>query len=207
MTTQQPVDLGFTPERFPAGTHMCFIYNDERERRALISRYLEAGIDGGERVGYFADVEELVDDYLAELGVRLSTAARERRLLLSRARDTYCPDGRFDIERMLGNLVRFHHDCEACGVGGGRVSGEMGWALEPVEGREGLIEYEARVNLVLRDHPVTAICQYDANRFDGATLFDVLSVHPMMVVHGQVVNNPYYVAPETFLERLNGGAE
>ena len=204
MTIQQPVDLGFTAERFPAGTHMCFIYNDERERREVIGRYLEAGIEGGELVGYFADVEALVDDYLEELGVRVPAAERERRLLLSRSRDTYCPDGRFDIERMLGKLEHFHHTCLEQGVAGGRVSGEMGWALEPVEGREGLIEYEARVNLVLRDHPVTAICQYDANRFDGATLFDVLSVHPMMVVRGQVVNNPYFVVPETFLAGLEG---
>lgn len=199
------VDLGFTSERFPAGTHMCFIYNDEEERCEVISRYLGAGIAGGELVGYFADVDELVDDYLQEMGVAVPDEARKNRLLLSRSQDTYCPDGRFVIERMLGKLKEFHHTCLDRGLPAGRVSGEMAWALRPIEGREGLIEYEARVNIVLRDHPVTAICQYDANRFDGATIFDVLSVHPMMVVHGQVVKNPYFITPEVFLAKLADG--
>lgn len=32
---------------------------------------------------------------------------------------------------------------------------------------------------------------------------DVLSVHPMMIVRGQLVNNPYYIEPEEFLKQLN----
>ena len=205
MKPEPTVDLGFTAEPFPAGTHMCLIYRDEQERRDVISRYLEAGVAGGEMVGYFADAEVLVDDYLEEMGVSVPESARERRVLLRRSRETYCPDGRFDIERMLDKLRTFHQAGVEQGLSGTRVSGEMGWALEPVKGCEGLIEYEARVNLVLREHPVTAICQYDANRFDGATLFEVISVHPVMVVRGQVVNNPYYVQPETFLARLGEG--
>ena len=83
--------LGSTAELFPAGTHMRYIYNDERERLEPISKFVESGLQ--------------------------------------------------------------------------------------------------------------AHCQYDARRFDGATLFDVLNVHPMMIIRGQVVRNPYYVEPEHFLER------
>jgi hypothetical protein len=75
----------------------------------------------------------------------------------------------------------------------------MSWALRGIPGSERLIEYEALVNDVLVTHPVTAICQYDATRFDGASIFDVLKVHPMMVVHGLVVKNPYYVKPQESL--------
>ena len=32
---------------------------------------------------------------------------------------------------------------------------------------------------------------------------DVLNVHPVMIVRGQLVKNPYYIEPELFLERLN----
>lgn len=31
---------------------------------------------------------------------------------------------------------------------------------------------------------------------------DVLSVHPVMIVRGQLVKNPYYIEPEIFLENL-----
>ena len=31
---------------------------------------------------------------------------------------------------------------------------------------------------------------------------DVLSVHPMMIVRGQIVKNPFYIEPEEFLSQL-----
>jgi hypothetical protein len=52
---------------------------------------------------------------------------------------------------------------------------------------------------VTRTYPYTACCQYDARRFDGETIMDVLSVHPVMIVRGQLVKNPYYIEPEIFL--------
>lgn len=54
---------------------------------------------------------------------------------------------------------------------------------------------------MLETHPVTAICQYDANRFDGDTILQCLEVHPYMIVRGQVVQNPFYMKPEEFIER------
>jgi hypothetical protein len=70
---------------------------------------------------------------------------------------------------------------------------------------ERLMEYEAMVNDVLVTHPITAICQYDANCFDGATILDVLRVHPMMIVQGQIVRNYYYMKPEDFIKDYTGG--
>ena len=31
---------------------------------------------------------------------------------------------------------------------------------------------------------------------------DVLSVHPVMIVRGQLVKNPYYIEPDEFLKQL-----
>jgi hypothetical protein len=100
---------------------------------------------------------------------------------------------------MLDVLRGFHGTMLEDGHAGGRVSGEMSWALRGIPGSDRLMEYEALVNGVLATHPVTAICQYDARRFDGQLIFDVLKVHPMMIVNGQVVRNPYYMRPEEFL--------
>lgn len=33
-------------------------------------------------------------------------------------------------------------------------------------------------------------------------MMDVLSVHPVMIVRGQLVKNPYYMDPAVFLEKL-----
>jgi hypothetical protein len=46
------------------------------------------------------------------------------------------------------------------------------------------------------------MCEYDTELFDGLTLFEILSVHPLMVIHGQVMRNPYYVGPDEYLAAL-----
>jgi hypothetical protein len=58
------------------------------------------------------------------------------------------------------------------------------------------------MNAVLEKNPLTVICQYDARRFSGELIMDMLSVHPMMIVRGQLVKNPYYIEPAQFLQEL-----
>lgn len=79
----------------------------------------------------------------------------------------------------------------------------MSWALKGVPGSDRLMEYEARVNDLLVKYPVTAICQYDARKFDGATILQCLKVHPHMIVHGQIIRNPYYMKTEDFLKEYS----
>jgi len=194
--------LGFTDEPFPPGSHMCLLYDDDADRRRLIGSFLAAGVRTGDRVAYFVDTVTPADarSWLRELGLELPEDDQDDRFTLAAAEPTYCPEGVFVPERMLNALRDFHVGAVAGGYAGGRVSGEMSWALRGIPGSERLVEYESRVNALLVEHPVTAICQYDARRFDGTTLFEVLRVHPMMIVRGQVVRNPYYVKPRAFLD-------
>ena len=39
------ISLGFDAEPYPVGTHMCLIYNDEFERRWVMSKYIQSGLD------------------------------------------------------------------------------------------------------------------------------------------------------------------
>jgi hypothetical protein len=204
-TAVRDVPLGFTQRQFPAGSHMCFVYDSEEERRRVMAKYLAAGVDTGERVAYFADpgVEEALH-WLAEAGVAAATAESREQVHVSAAQGVYCPDGHFSPEAMFDTLRGFRSEADEAGYSGGRVSGEMAWALRGVPGSERLLEYEAGVTPVLSESGITAICQYDAGRWDGATILHILRVHPMMVVRGQVVENPYYMEPEEYLRAYDG---
>jgi hypothetical protein len=203
-TEGRKVNVGFSEEPIPEGTHMCMIYNSDAERRQVISRFLSSGLGEKERVGYFADMmePEEVRDWLRSLQIELPEDPHDTSFSVNRALDVYCPGGHFDPEEMCDRLRTYHDQTEAEGFVGARVSGEMTWALKGIPGSERLIEYEARVNTVFTTHPLTAICQYDASRFDGATIFEVLRVHPMMVVRGQIVRNPYYVTAEDYFREI-----
>ncbi len=202
--TSPTINMGFTPEPFPANTHMCYIFNDEVERREVIARYTNSGLSSDEFVGYFADLddEDLVDEYLSSLGIHPPDTAHRDHVMFCPAHGVYCPDGHFTAIGMINRLKDLYGTCQTHHWVNLRVTGEMTWALSPhITGADQLVEYESRLNLLMDTHPLTAICQYDANRFDGATLFNILQVHPMMVVRGQIVRNPYYIPPSEFLAR------
>jgi len=198
---EHSVSLGFTGERFPAGTHMCYLYNDDGERLELISKFINSGLQEQEKVSYFVDqlTPGEMCDRLRALGVALPLTMSDPDFSITSALDTYCPDGVFEPEQMLQKLRSAYTTSIEQGYASARLSGEMTWALRGIAGSDRLIEYEALINTIMRDYPSTIICQYDVRRFDGATLFDVLAVHPIMIIRGQVVRNPYYVEPEVFL--------
>ncbi len=199
------ISLGFEKQTYPAGTHMCLIYNDDAERRKIIAKFIKGGLKAGEKVAYFVDNISPMDVYewLEKMDITIPQKKMDAVFTAAEAQKTYCPDGTFVPERMLTTLKDFYNqsvnqECPHC-----RVSGEMGWALKNIPGSDRLMEYESMVNVVVKTHPVTAVCQYDANRFDGATILKCLEVHPYMIVHGQVVHNPYYLTPEEFLGQYN----
>ncbi len=201
LTSRREITLGATNDSFPEGTHMCLIYDDDEQRKKVISKFLADGTTAGEQVGYFVDStsREEVRGWLSDMDVRLPDEDQGGDFELFRAVDVYCPEGMFVPEDMLERL----RDCYGRALGadytGARVSGEMTWALRGIPGSERLVEYEALINELSEVHPVTPICQYDARSFDGATLLNVLKVHPMMIVQGQIVRNPYYMKPGEFL--------
>lgn len=184
--------LGFDPDPYPEGIHMCFIFDDDEERRRVLAKFVESGLEAQEQVAYFVDTlsPAALEETLRNFGVKLPDS---RQCLVHSAEDTYCPDRTFKVERMLSTLENAYRQCCSEGYCGLRVTGEMNWALKGFPGSEHLIEYESMVNELLKKSPVTAICQYDARLFDGETLYRLLKVHPMMIVRGQVVRNPYYV--------------
>ncbi|KTC96658.1 MEDS domain-containing protein [Legionella feeleii] len=199
----EDISLGFSYKHFKHGAHACLIYRDESEKRRVISKYIESGIANNEQIGYFVDTmtPEEVRAWLAELDVELP---QTRQVEISPAVSVYCPDGKFVPEQMLSRLKNHYDQAIAAGFSGSRLSGEMTWSCRNIPGSDQLIVYEALINTIFDTHPVTVVCQYDVNKFDGGLIYDVLQVHPLMFVHGQIVKNPAYVRPEEFLHnRMN----
>src|SRR5512133_3333321 len=193
------INLGFTDQQFPHGTHMCLIYSDDKEREEVMSRFIGAGLEGNERVAYFAhdSGREEILDHLHEK----CPDVKDENLIITNARDTYCPNGEFVIDDMVKTLTAFYQGTIKEGYSGARVSGEMAWALEGLPGSDRVMEYESLGDIVLKPNPVTVICQYDARKFDGITLLNCLKVHPYMIVKGQVVQNPYYLSHDEFMKQ------
>ena len=198
MSEQDPsprrqISLGFTPEQCPEGTHICYLYSDEDERKRFMAAFVSSGIKQGEAVVYLADAApEMLEMATAELCTEASPAPGQ--FTAATSVETYCPNGQFVPRTMLDTLHQMYTSGMAK-YSGVRGTGEMTWALRDIPGSERLIEYEAGINKLLMTDHLTVLCQYDTRRFSGATIFELLNVHPVMIVNGQIMRNPFYVAP------------
>ena len=197
------ISLGFTKQIFPAGMHVCQIFNHDEERLKSLLEFLRSGLVAGERAACFTDNlnEAHLAKYLAGHGLSRDALKESGAFSCTAASDVYFQGGLFDPDRMIGLLRQFQEDSVTNGFPACRVIGEMSAEVQHIPGGSRLLEYESRVSLLLKEHPVTAVCQYDANTFDGATLMKILKVHPMMVIRGAVVRNPCYIQPDEFLTR------
>jgi hypothetical protein len=198
------LDLGITSRELPGGLHVCYLFGDDAERFQLIARFFEAGRKAGDKLFY------VVDSMSPEqLRARIEHHSRELRppaeWNVLRTSDGFYPDGAFSTEDMLARMRALLAQSAAEGFRGSRVVGEMSWILKGVQGAERAMEFEARVTSVLKEHPHSAgICQYDLHLFNGATLMDVLTVHPYTIVRGQFMENPFFIDAEEFLRTRAG---
>jgi hypothetical protein len=115
--------------------------------------------------------------------------------------DAYLKDGYFEGERMIRILEEVvEGNREKYGLT--RLMGNMEWALETAPGVTDIVEYEAKLNLVLPKYPDPVVCIYDLNRHSGSVVMDILRTHPLVIVGGVLQDNPLYVRPEDFLDEL-----
>jgi MEDS: MEthanogen/methylotroph, DcmR Sensory domain len=187
------VSLGFTPDRYPQGTHICHLFAGAAERQRIGVAFAKSGLEDGERVEYFADTElgEPLKAAFLQMGLDVDAWQPPTALKAHCAMDVYCPDGDFKAEAMLGRLGEIEAAARASKAAGTRVIGEMTWALRGASCCDQLIRYEAGINTVLQTRPLTVLCQYDLSRFDGATIFEAIRVHPMLVIRDRIVSNPF----------------
>ncbi len=83
-----------------------------------------------------------------------------------------------------------------------RSVGNMSWALDTkTEARE-LVRYESELNRFLPRYPQVMLCLYDLDQFNGEVLIGILETHPLVLLAGMVMENPYYIEPDRILTSL-----
>jgi hypothetical protein len=198
---KRTIRLGFTEQNFEEGVHICQIFSSDGERHDSLVNFIVSGLKTGESTACFSEneTESSLSGFFSKNGISLNQVQNDGSLILSKTEDVYFENGAFEPERMLKLLKEFYLESQRLNRSGARVIGEMNSKIEKMPGGSRLMEYESKVSLLLRQFPVTAVCQYDARDFDGSTIMDILKVHPYMIVQGSVVHNPFYIQPEQYL--------
>ncbi|AHC14049.1 MEDS domain-containing protein [Salinispira pacifica] len=201
-TVARNFDLGFGHFHGEPGLHVCQIYSDSDERLSALMKFIKGGGSIGEKISLFTDA--IGTDQLRTWfsGNSMGYEADSPAVSITDPRETYFENGTFNPDTMLERLKKFYLTATEEGYPAARVIGDMLPEVETIDGGDRLTEYESRVSLLQREHPVTTVCQYDAGKFSGKTIMEILQVHPYILSGGEIIENPLFISPEDYLTRI-----
>jgi hypothetical protein len=187
-----------------AARHVCAFFNDDEEEYRVLLPFIKDGFECGDKAVHIVNPVQRVDHWrrMTAAGIDLATAEREGQFQLRTNTETYLRDGRFDQDRMLESF-------EQMASGGGdrrfptsRIVCHMDWAAEGGSHIDDVVEFESRVNDVWRRHEDTVICAYHLSKFRGDEVVDIMRTHPMVIIGGLLLQNPFFIPPEELLPEL-----
>jgi MEDS: MEthanogen/methylotroph, DcmR Sensory domain len=190
--------------------HVCALFRSTEEEHRVLLPFIKQGIERGDRAFHVVN-PRLRQDHIQrvlEAGVDLLTAMKQGQFQLYDWDQAYFPVGsldqhkKFDQHRMIAYWREILEDAEQHGYPPTRLVAHMEWALEDRDGVGDLLEYEARCSLLFSGRRDAVICAYDLRRYSAEVIVDVMRTHPMMIIGGILQENPFFVAPDAFLEEL-----
>jgi hypothetical protein len=190
--------LGIPGVDLRSGDHVCAFYRGTEERDDILLPFAREGLNSGDKC--ICVVESVETSQVRQsLGYNANGAAHPALEVLT-PEESYLRPGHFSMTAML---EFWEHGVEqALGDGGFsfvRVVGEMPSAVEAEPDLEEFFTYESELNRFAPRFPVLLLCLYDLDRFSGTLLIDILRTHPVMLLGGVVMDNPYYLEPDEFL--------
>jgi hypothetical protein len=193
--------------------HVCAFFRGRPEAYEILNPFTREGLEWGEKTLHITDPNLRADHrhrlQAAGIDIDIETPERTGQFEILTWEDAYLRGGRFDPDAMLAQLEDILLTSERQGYTRTRLLGHMEWALEDRPGVSRLLEYEARVTIMLAKRKGPAIRVYDLTRFGADVLVDIVRTHPMVLLGGVLRENPFFVPPSEFLAELRsrpGGA-
>src|SRR6202451_3794709 len=199
-----PAPISLAGSQLGETRHVCaFFTNDEEEYRVLLP-FIKDGLKSGDKAVHVLNPEQRPDHLqrLAAAGIDPAAAQQSGQLELRINTEVYLPDGRFDQDRMLQVFEQLASGNAEGGFPQSRICCRMDWAVEDRSQVDEVIEFESRVNDVWRRHDDAVICTYHLSKFGGDTVIDIMRTHPMIIIGGILQHNPFFVAPEVFVQEV-----
>jgi len=189
------VELGLPGVQIAAGDHVCAFHRSGKGADVLLP-YVRAGLAAGDKCISLVDADEskaiqVLTGYVAGDGAAAETWTPS---------ESYLRDGDFRLPRMMS----FWEERVGSAFDRGefefvRSVGNMSWALDTKTEAHELVAYESELNRFLPRYPQVMLCLYDLDQFNGEVLIGILETHPLVLLAGMVMENPYYIEPDQIL--------
>jgi hypothetical protein len=206
MSPEKPEDVFLAGSRLGRHPHICAFFHSREEEYKVLLPFIKEGFERGDKAFHIIG-PQLKEDHLRKLhgvGIDAEEMERRRQLEIHVWDNAYLrsENGAFIMNDMLCLVEDVLRAGKQDGWPMMRVIGHMEWSLENRPGVQDIIEYESRLNKVLRQFNDPVICVYDLAQFGAGTVIDILRTHPMVIIGGILQENPFYASPDEFLEEL-----
>jgi MEDS: MEthanogen/methylotroph, DcmR Sensory domain len=202
-TESQPIPFaGGILDRY---RHVCAFFDSADEEQLVMAPFIREGLERGEKAVHIVDPKQRAD-YVRRLedeGIPVGAAEARGQFDLHTWDGSFFRTGSFDRDDILTLIDDALKESTTRGFPGTRL---VGHAAYPGEGRRGLddwVEYESRVNYIVPEYRDPVICIYDASKFSGGVVMDILRIHPMVIIRGLLRENPFFVPPDQFLQEMH----
>lgn len=184
---RSPPTRQLTVEDLPRYRHVSALVDGPDEAFELLLPFILDGFEQGDRSFHIVDPQTR-DAYLERLGasgIDVAAVMASRQLEVRTWDDSYQLGGQFDGSAQIEYLRRSLGEGPGLGYPRTRLIASTDWANDE-ETVHNLLAYEARVDIVLQKLPNVVICLYDVNRQTARTIANVLVVHPVALVGGEL---------------------
>lgn len=182
--------------------HPCLIYENPDEQADAYVPYLYAGMAQGELCVYVVDEThpEFIRSAFRSRNVDIDKFEKSGAFRIITKHNAYLTGGYFDTAKMMQFWRDTVDEALRNKFTAVRAAAEMTWALGDEPGVDMLVPYESELNDVFPQLKVSALCQYDRKRFGSDVIKDMVHIHPLVVVDGQILQNPTAMSHHEFIK-------
>ncbi|WP_280537748.1 MEDS domain-containing protein [Halopenitus sp. POP-27] len=184
-------------DREELGRHLALFYETTDAQLRASAAFIDAALANDQRCLYLADANDpsTIEDALASVGIDVDRRLADGDLEIYPASDLYATDA-FDPERSIDLLAdRAQATADTDRYAGLAVAGENTWSFRTGSEFGEVLEFEVGFDDRCPDLPLTAMCQYDLDRFTNDAIAAAVWTHKRIVYRDTLCENPFYVSP------------
>lgn len=187
------------------GDHISCIYRTDKELFSLIVPFFIEGLRQHNKCVYIYD--EYTPDKICVIfrdsGFDLEPYILKHEFLFVSKDEIYLKNGAFETNNILENIQEMESNIKAQGYTALRITGDASWLTTHTSIVSDFMKYEAKVNNVIQDDAIIAVCQYKETLFDKQILIDVLRTHPVIYLYDKFVFCKYFAPSDDFIPMAN----
>jgi hypothetical protein len=176
------------------GDHLCALYFGERQRDDVLLPYINDGLTRGDKCLVTISSPEPGTVYhgIPHVGRYLAT----EQLAVRTSNDPRLAFGESSVDLLVDSWDATARSARTAGYPFIRFVADAASWVPQTPSRTDIHRYEAELDRYAGRHAQSILCLYDLARYGAGVVIDVLRVHPIILLSGLVLDNPYYRPPE-----------